>query len=838
MIFRHRYILLYILIPFFLFGQQEDRRSFTGDTLNSKPKGIDTVITYSANDSIVYSLKTRYMKLYAKSEMRYITIQLISERIDVNWDTATLTSFGVSDSVHADSVIGKPVLKDGDVQYKGEQIDYNFRTQRGRIIVGNTQMDNGFYSGEKIKKVGKDELFVENGRYTTCDLQKPHFHFESPKMKIYVGDIVVAEPVYMYVSDVPVFALPFGIFPSHGGRASGIITPAYGHNQDYGWYISHLGYYWAASDYWDIATMFDLYARGKWMNETQLNYAVRDVLRGGLTTRITSLSRGESDDPDRISQRDYYINVRHNQIISPTSTLDANFTYASSTYFKNFSTSINEILTQNIISNATYSKWWSESNRSVTISLYRDQNLINDDLHEQFPSISFTQNQIYPFKKKKATRGLAAISSVENFSFADMFGFNYSARFSNDKLKRSQIFDSVYTTNGWNYNVREYNKYQTLSFNHGTSIGISPKVGHFTISPSISWNESRKYLTGTQPLLVDSTITFRDTSKWETAGFVNAGIGVSTRFYGLAQPNIFGITAFRHTVTPNLSFSYNKKIYGGYLPKYNLIGSINIGNNFEMKVTKDDSSKSENKIQLLNLGLSTSYNFAADSMNFSDINISYRTDIGSVLSLSGTANYSLYEFDPTARFGYGDRVNRYLLSTKHRIADLTRFSITLSTNLRGDRKTPRKQSHIPQEIINEQEDQSTQLRFQPSSRSVYESMYDREEADFSIPWQIDFSFTFSQNQNNPKIKYRTSSANIGVSFNLTEKWKISSRGSYDFVQKQHYIQYIEVTRDLHCWQMNFTYYPKGMLAGFRFELRVAAPQLQDIKITKQTTRPY
>lgn len=824
---------------FSLLAQTPDSISVSvRDTLQQAPRGgIDTVITYAAKDSIVYSLKTRYMRLYSASEMHYQTIHLKSERIDVNWDNATLTSYGVPDTSKQDSVVGKPILQDGNDIYYGDQIDYNFRTQKGRILVASTQMDNGFYIGETIKKVEKDELFIANGRYTTCDNPDPHFYFESPKMKVFVRDIVVAEPVYMYVANVPVFALPFGIFPSHGGRASGIIAPAYGQDRDYGWYLSHLGYYWAASDYWDIATMFDLYARGKWMNQTQLNYALRDVLSGALTTRITSLKKGESIDPDHRTQRDYYANLTHNQVLSPTSRLDVNFTFASSTYFKNYSTNINEILTQNIISNATYSTYWPSSNRSLSISVYRDQNLMTDDVHEQLPSLSFTQNQFYPFKKKKGTRGIST-SETQTQSFADLFGVNYSAHFTNDHWKQSTTYDSAYTAQGWRHDVKEFSDISNLTFNQSASMGIAPKLGHFTISPSLSWNETREYLFGEYPQQSDSLIVRRDTSRWRTTGGINAGVGISTRFYGIAQPNVFGITAFRHTVTPSLSFSYNKKIYGEFIPKYQMLATLNIGNLFEMKTKSSDTAKTENKIQLLNLGMSASYNFAADSMNFSDINLTYRTDIASIFSISGGATLSLYEFDERANRGYGARVNRYLLSSKNRFADLTRFSLALSTTLRGERKErDTRYNSLPQSLLEEQERASGSPQFRQSQR-LYETLYDTEEADFSIPWQLDFSFTFSQTQSNPRKKFRTSSANAGISFNLTEKWKISARGSYDFVKKQHYIQSFNVTRDLHCWQMNFTYYPMGTLAGFRFELRVAAPQLQDVKITKQSTRPY
>ena len=168
------------------------------------------------------------MNLYGKSEMQYQTIGLKAERTTVNWDNTTLIAHGVQDTLKADSVIGKPIMRDGGEEYNGDQVSYNFRTRKGKIVIGNTHMDNGYYIGDQIKKVEPSVLCVADGIYTTCDLKDPHFYFASPEMKVFVRDKVVAEPVYLYVADVPIFALPFGVFPAHSGRSSGLIAPAYG----------------------------------------------------------------------------------------------------------------------------------------------------------------------------------------------------------------------------------------------------------------------------------------------------------------------------------------------------------------------------------------------------------------------------------------------------------------------------------------------------------------------------------------------------------------------------------------------------------------------------------
>ncbi|MEO8167173.1 MAG: putative LPS assembly protein LptD, partial [bacterium] len=182
--------------------------------------GIDSVVNYAATDSIVYSLSSKTMFLYGKSSIKYKELGLKAEQIDINWNSSILNAQGVADTsdTSKSGFRGLPDLIDAGETYRGNKIAYNFRTKRGKIDVGRTEMDAGFYRGEKIKKVSSDVLFVADGRYTTCDLPHPHYYFASPEMKVMLQDKIVARPIYLYISDVPILALPFGIFPTERGR--------------------------------------------------------------------------------------------------------------------------------------------------------------------------------------------------------------------------------------------------------------------------------------------------------------------------------------------------------------------------------------------------------------------------------------------------------------------------------------------------------------------------------------------------------------------------------------------------------------------------------------------
>jgi hypothetical protein len=225
-----------------------------------------------------------------------------------------------------------------------------------------------------------------------------------------------------------------------------------------------------------------------------------------------------------------------------------------------------------------------------------------------------------------------------------------------------------------------------------------------------------------------------------------------------------------------------------------------------------------------------SYNFVADSLRFSPLTLSYRTELGKYLSISATTTHNLYVFDEQA----GTRINKFLLTDRGKIADLTSVSLGLSTSLSGQKKQPRTDRSVPSSVRQEQDHVSngTLPTSENNPNRMNQGIYDREEADFSIPWNISLNYTFSQSQSDPRRKFRSSALGTQLSFNLTDKWQISTGAYYDFVRDEFSAPSVSVTRDLHCWTMNLTWRPTGIARGFLFELRVKAPQLQDLKITK------
>jgi hypothetical protein len=217
------------------------------------------------------------------------------------------------------------------------------------------------------------------------------------------------------------------------------------------------------------------------------------------------------------------------------------------------------------------------------------------------------------------------------------------------------------------------------------------------------------------------------------------------------------------------------------------------------------------------------YNFAADSLKFSEVGLDFRTSVGDLLSIGGSSRFNLYAYEPYPdQPTRGRRVDKFLLSEEGRLWDMTAFSLSIGTRFSGARKETKAGP-----IITEQDS------INRARRSGYVGLYDDVEADFSLPWTLDLTWNFSQQEPVPGSIFRSSTIAARLGFNLTDYWKITASANYDILSRQISAPLITVYRDLHCWEMDFSWVPIGQYRNFRIEIRLKAPQLRDLKLTQQ-----
>ncbi len=800
--------------------------------------GIDSTVAYTAVDSVRYDLKSRTMYMFGKSDIKYRELGMMAENIDINWVSSLLSARGVADTsdTTGKKMKGLPELVDGGEVYHGRTIVYDFKTKKGNIDLGKTEMDRSYYYGDEIKKVESDVMFVQDGKFTSCDLEHPHYYFGSPEMKILLKDKIVARPVYLYISDVPVFALPFGIFPSERGRRSGIIGPAFGESTR-GRYLTHLGYYWAMSDYTDVAFKADGYSRGSYTLYGDFNYRLRYIFDGGIDASFGKVIAGERTDPDYNQTKVFNIHWRHAQDFDPTAHLAVDFTFTSGSYYQNTSFNLAQLLLQNVVSNATFTKSWEEGRTSMTANISRDQNLTTGQTSTVLPDIRIDRAQTFPFRSGEKGSGTGALKWYE------MISFSYGGEF---RDVQSKTLNAVQPdSGGFSFDNRR-------GVQHQFTLNMSPKLGYVTLTPSFNYTE-KWYDKHTDVTVDPSTngLVNHNVDAITAVRYYNLALQASTKFYGMFQPNVWGIKGIRHQVSPSLTYTYapdfasdrygyygkytdtnkvvsryglyDREVFGGAPAGTQQALSFGVGNVFEMKTAASDTSGQDNKFQLLNLNAGISYNFAADSLRFSELTLDYRTSIGQYLSIGGSTSYNLYKFvRDTGSVLTGRRINRFLLNTDHRLGDLTNLTFSIGTRLSGEKK---KSTAGP---ILSASDSVARVQ-----RRGYVGLYDQEAPDFSIPWSLDLNWNYTLQKENPLYPSKNSGVSASLGFNLTEFWKITGTTSYDLINRVFTAPQVTVYRDLHCWELNFNWVPTGPYRNFHIEIRLKAPQLQDVKVTKQ-----
>jgi len=307
------------------YPENPEDTTFVKDTIDYSAVKID----YLVDDSLII--------LEDNCNLKYQTISLDAGRIKFYTQKEVLTAQGLLKMDGEEEELYQiPVLRDKDEQITGKKMVYNLRTRRGRIDAGKTKFQRGLYYGESLRKVDQKTILSHKGTYTTCNQGEPHYNFSSSKMKIIPGDKVIAKPIILYMKDIPVAAIPFYVFPTKPGRHSGFLTFELGSFEANDRFIRNLGYYWAASEYWDMQGALDFYENSGWMVKGFFRYAKRYLFNGSFAGSYNRKSSWTGFTQSKSTRWD--ILFRHSHTISPSTKFSASGQFVSDkNYYKQFS---------------------------------------------------------------------------------------------------------------------------------------------------------------------------------------------------------------------------------------------------------------------------------------------------------------------------------------------------------------------------------------------------------------------------------------------------------------------------------------------------------------------
>ena len=862
------------------------------DSINrSRKNGIDSPVEYSANDSLTYEAATGLAHLYGESKVKYQNMDLQSEQIYMSLDSNLVHATGKIDSTK--QLVGTPVFKMGNDEYESDTMAFNFKTKKGLITEVYTQQDEGFLTSQLSKRGANGEMFLEHGRYTTCDDPHPDFYLALSRAKVRPGKDVVFGPAYLVVADVPLpLAVPYGFFPFTKSYSSGIIMPTYGDETEKGFYLRDGGYYFAISDKMDLKLLGEIYTKGSWGISATSNYKKRYRYSGSFYFSYQDARSGDKGLPDFHRQTSYKLTWSHrqDQKANPFHSLTASVNYASSSYESdNLNSMYNpQALTQTTrTSSVTYNVNFSSIGLNITSTTSVDQNMRDSTLTLKLPDVNFSISRFYPFKRKKA---------VGSERWYEKISMSYTGHLKNEiSTKEDKVLHSNMArdwSNGMDHKIPIQANFTLFDY-----LTLTPSFNFTDVmllsKTKKSWDEKN------QREVSDTISGFYNMYSW------NLNMSASTTLYGFFIPSrkLFGdkVQAIRHVLTPSVSFSYQPDFTSdryGYYESYqrtNADGSVEMvryspyanrgysipgersgrinfdfSNNVEMKVKSDKDSTGFKKISLIDeLRLGMSYDLVADRRPLSDLQTTLRLKLSKsyTLNLSTTFASYVYELDSLGRPQVSDHTTYW---QKGKFGRFTGLSQNLSYNLSNEKisnwikrlrgedvdddkqKKRKKQEEEEDDEWDNGRDSNIDKEMEKAKRgSSRKGSGDKAETDedgylaFKIPWNLSIGYNISVRENTDVNRFNydtmrypykiTQGLNFSGNIRISDGWDINFSSGYDFETKQISMTTASLSRDLHCFNMSCSVV-LAPYTSYNFSFRCNASTLADaLKYDKRSS---
>ena len=842
--------------------------------MRARSNGIDAPVKYSAEDSLVYDAESGTAYLYGNSKVDYENMKLTSDKVHMNLDKSTVRATGTVDSTAEGGIKGKPVFTMGKDEYKSDTMAFNFKSKKGLIKGIYTEQQDGFLSGEVGKRDSTGSVYLQHGRYTTCDKPHPDFYIALSRAKVRPGKDVVFGPAYLVVADVPLpLAIPYGFFPFSKKYSSGFIMPSYGDESDRGFYLRDGGYYFAISDKWDLKLLGEIYTKGSWGVSAASNYRKRYRYSGSFLFSYQDSKTGDKGLPDFAEQESFKIQWNHRQDpkANPYSSLAASVNFATSSYERNNLNSMYnpQTLTQ---TTRTSSVSWSTGFSSIGLSLSATTNLAQDmrtsSIQITLPDLNISLSRFYPFKRKHL---------VGKERWYEKISMSYTGQLANsistteDKILHSNLIKDW--KNAFQHTIPVQANFTLFNY-----INVTPSFNFmdrmYSKKVTRGWDNTLQ-----KEVVRDTTYGFHNVYNWSMS------VGASTKVYGFWTPNrkLFGdkIQAIRHVITPQVTFSYapnfaarrygyydsyqytdasgNVKLveYSPYQDElYSVPGkyktemiSWDVSNNIEMKVKSDKDTTGYKKISIIDeLGASMSYNAAADYHRWSDLSMRLRLKWWKNYTFSMNAQFATYAYELDANgkpyvgnhteWGYG-RLPRFQGMSQN-------FSFTLNPEKlkkwfgRKDDKDDDKvsvDSDGPDTNIesNMDDDLEKGKYAAKKKRGNIAETDDDGYMSFNMPWSLTIGYGITMRENTAgrfntktmRYPYKfTQTLNFSGNIRISDGWNINFSSGYDFENHAMSMTTASLSRDLHCFNMSASVV-LAPYTSYNFTFRCNAATLTD-----------
>ena len=804
------------------------------DTIVIDDNSITEKISYSASDSIFNDLKNRQVHLYGNAKITTSQINMTAGYILIDLNKREVYAKYTLDK---DSIRTQfPKFSDGSEEINATSIRYNMNTKKGYIEELKIKQDEIHLYMGTAKRQANDEIHFINGRFTTCDLEEPHYHFQLSKAVMIPKKKIVTGPMNLWVAGIPTpLGLPFSIIPQQEKRTSGILFPEIVPSSSYGFGVQNLGYFIPINDYLQTSVYVNLYSRGSWGVRNVLNYAKKYGYRGSFDVGFQQFRSGFPTD-------------------TKSNKLSINWTHtkeAKSNPFWNFSSNVNFI-----------SDNQSKNNLDPLNKDYFNNSFFSDiNINRLFPGKPITTGMKISVRQNSISKTIALVAPVFNFNVTRFFPFK-------DAFKRTNGLTTLISKIGVTYNLEGQNKstiQDTLLMNgyfkeignqfqngFNQSVSVQTTTGFFknTVKFTPSFNYTNKinfqqieksYNAATNSTKIDTL------NKMGMANELNFSAQLTTlvysyyKFIGKRQPLL------RQIITPSIGFRYapqvnelatayagvnqalityspfERSIYSSGTEKNSAAINFGINNTFELKrKSEKDTITGFKKTRLIDIfSITGNYDLFKDSMNLSDFTINLRVSPTTWLNFVANSNFTPYGWNTIT----GAKSSQYALSNGQGLGRFMNSSFTTTFTL--TQKKSREELSKSAEIISSSE---------WNADYNYFALHPESLLNFNIPWKASFSHVYTLNRNTSKSasnpdEFKTiHTLSMTADMSFTKRWNIACISNYDFTTQEITNVRFTLSRNLHCWALSFNLTPIGFNKSFLFSIRNTSSIFQSAKL--------
>ncbi len=833
------------------FDLEKVKDSTVQDSSKKKKPFLDGIVNMKAKDYEKMDQKKKQLTLYNEASIKYTDFDIKAGKIVYDFDKKQVYAGRIKDS--AGNYIQRPVFTQGSNVVEPDSIVYN--NVSGKALIWNSRTKQGEMNikAEISKRENDSVIFMKSARLTTAkDIDDPEYYFYVTRVKFVPKKKVVVGLTNLVIADVPTpIFLPFAYFPMSETSVSGFIVPTPGQNNRQGYFLQNGGYYFALSDYYDLAVLGDYYTNGSYGLRAESSYAKRYKFNGRINLRFENNIQSEKGFPDYVKSKQYNIQWSHSQDAkaAANSRFSASVNLGSSQYYRQ-SVNLNNIgssLNNNLSSSISYSKTFQtvpQVNMSLTAN--HSQNTNTKIIDMTLPTFQASVDRIFPFAPKDGVKK----------GFFKNINLQYNVRGEN----RIKTGDSLF------FKPQMFRDAKT-GFQHSIPINTNFKIfKYFSVSVGAAYNEVwafntiEKYFSS-----LENKVVTEDQKGFESFRTYNFNAGIGTTIYGTFN---FGedknIQAIRHVMRPNISYGYTpsfEKYYDTYAidatglttaeyTKFDggLFGSpgksysnnlgFSLSNTFEAKVKDKESKKDETKKVMLlnNLNLSTSYNLAADSLAWSPMRISGGTQF---FKQKMNVNFAT-TLDPYAIDNSGKRIDKFNIDNGGSLFRMTSANMTLNYAF-SSTDTENKTNEQNQQNGGTGDDLfGTNTDLSDSRQSLFDKDKEGDEKEkpsewyaTKLPWDLRLAYSVTYNNSNRQSEISSNSLMASGNIELAPRWKVGISSGYDFKQKGVTFTQLRFERDLESWRMSFNWVPFGTNTYWGFFIGISSSILSDIKYDKR-----